>query len=202
VLKPWTRYKVSLNGSPDSRTLSSLPTPSCFESHSISLQRPFLSRGAGRARARCVHALPKSIGIFLPADNHVSARPPDESSHMSFARRSSGQGPTLPILNEKSRGSLTFEFVALSDYDRSILFRETATKRKRDSKKISSQMVKIVGRRLQTACHIRVGETRNFFVFHSRNLISESRNFIRDLNKYIFCLNVKNNSSNDVKRIL
>ncbi|KAL0119224.1 hypothetical protein PUN28_009662 [Cardiocondyla obscurior] len=36
--------------------------------HSISLRRPFLSRGAGRARARGARgcAVPKTDGIFLP----------------------------------------------------------------------------------------------------------------------------------------
>lgn len=37
VLKPWTRYKVSLNGSPNVRMLSS-SIPSDFERHSISLR--------------------------------------------------------------------------------------------------------------------------------------------------------------------
>lgn len=57
--------------------------------------------------------------------------------------------------------------------DGSILFRETATGRKEDSEKISSQMMGIAGRRLQTARHIRVGGTRNFIVFQSRNLIAD-----------------------------
>lgn len=176
MLKPWTRYKVSLNGSPGSRTLSS-PIPSRFGRHSISLRRPFLSRGAGRARARCVHTLPKKYPAFFYLQIttfRYDCRILYESPDTSFMRRSSGRGPTLPILYEKSRGSLTYEFVAPSGYDRSILFRETATKRKGDRKKISSQMMGIAGRRLQTARHIRVGGMRSFIVFQSRNLISGS----------------------------
>lgn len=138
-------------------------------------------------------ALPKSAGIFLPADNYTSARPCRilyESLHMSFARGSSGQEPGFAHTKRKG-GSLTFEFVALPGYDRSILFRETATTRKGDSKKISSRMMGIAAHRLQTARHVRVGGMRNFIVFQSRNLISGSRygDFVRRLNE--FYLNVK-----------
>lgn len=152
-----------------------------------------------------MHALPKSISIFLPVDNYGSTRLSDIvriSSHVLRNRILGGLKTYFAILNEKSRGSLTFEFVALGRRGMTVLsFSEKLREGKGDSKKISSQI--IAGHRLQTACRIRVGGTRNFIVFQSCNLISGSPTATIRPGLNEFYLNIKTiQEQSDIKRII
>lgn len=128
ALEPWTRHKVLLNGSPSVRTLSS-PISSGFERHSISLRWPFLSRGAGRARARCAHVPPKTLAFFYLRITTSQTRPLGFYAYgsipMSFVRGSSRRSRTDFAYTKRKvdERSLTFQlFVVWSGYDRSILF--------------------------------------------------------------------------------
>lgn len=134
ALKPWTRYKVLLNGSPNVRMPSS-SIPSDFERHSISPRWPFLSRGAGRARARCAHVPPKTLTFFYlrittSSSTWSSGSYTYEFIPVSFVKGYSRRSRTDFAYTKRKvdERSLTFQFVVWSGYDRSILFKRNGDK--------------------------------------------------------------------------